>query len=55
MLSREFEGRRVDLRPYIFSLVCERSWQLRELTRRRHSLEDIYMQVTRPAEEEEEG
>src|SRR5947207_884839 len=27
----------VDLRPYIFSLVCERAWQLRELTRSRHS------------------
>ena len=45
----------VDLRPYIFSLVCERSWQLRELTRSRHSLEDIFVQVTRPNKEEEEG
>jgi len=27
---------------------------LRELTRNRHSLEDIYVQVTQPSEEEEE-
>ncbi len=45
----------VDLRPYIFTAVCERSWQLRELTRSRHSLEDIFVQVTRPNKEEEEG
>jgi len=45
----------IDLRPYIFSLVCERGWQLRELTRSRHSLEDIFVQVTRPNKEEEEG
>src|SRR5437667_4822617 len=45
----------VDLRPYIFTLVCERGWQLRELSRSRHSLEDIFVQVTRPNKEEEEG
>ena len=45
----------VDLRPYIFSLVCDRGWHLRELTRSRHSLEDIFVQVTRPQKEEEEG
>jgi ABC-2 type transport system ATP-binding protein len=42
-----------DLRPAIFALVVERGWILRELTRNRHSLEDIYVQVTRPTEEEE--
>jgi hypothetical protein len=42
-----------DLRPAIFSLARERGWSLRELTRSRHSLEDIYVQVTRPNEEEE--
>ena len=42
----------VDLRPYLFSLVSERGWQLRELTRSRHSLEDIFVQVTRPNKEE---
>jgi hypothetical protein len=41
------------LRPYIFALARERGWYLRELTRSRHSLEDIYVQVTQPAEEEE--
>ncbi len=44
----------IDLRPYIFALTRERGWYLRELTRNRHSLEDIYVQVTRPEEEEEE-
>src|ERR1043166_5700180 len=42
----------VDLRPHIFTLVCERGWQMRELTRSRHSLEDIFVQVTRPKDEE---
>jgi gliding motility-associated transport system ATP-binding protein len=44
-----------DLRPRIFSLARERGWDLRELTRNRHTLEDIYVQVTRPPEEEEEA
>jgi len=44
----------VDLRPYIFALARERGWYLRELTRNRHSLEDIYVQITRPEEEEED-
>jgi len=42
-----------DLRPEIFTLANERGWMLRELTRSRHSLEDIYVQVTKPSEEEE--
>jgi gliding motility-associated transport system ATP-binding protein len=42
----------VDLRPQVFALARERGWSLRELTRSRHSLEDIYVQVTRPGEEE---
>jgi hypothetical protein len=41
------------LRPRIFHLVRERGWRLRELTRNRHSLEDIYMHVTGPEDEEE--
>jgi ABC-2 type transport system ATP-binding protein len=41
-----------DLRPVIFSLARDRGWALRELTRKRHTLEDIYVQVTRPPEEE---
>jgi len=43
----------LDLRPQIFQLARARGWPLRELTRNRHSLEDIYVQVTRPEEEEE--
>jgi ABC-2 type transport system ATP-binding protein len=43
----------MDLRPLVFSLARERGWPLRELTRNRHSLEDIYVQLTRPAEEDE--
>jgi ABC-2 type transport system ATP-binding protein len=43
----------IDLRPHIYALVRDRGWYLRELTRNRHTLEDIYVQVTRPAEEDE--
>jgi hypothetical protein len=43
----------MDLRPWIFELARANEWPLRELTRSRHSLEDIYMQVTSPEEEEE--
>jgi len=43
----------VDLRPQIFELVCERGWKLRELSRSRHSLEDIFVRVTRADREEE--
>ena len=41
-----------DLRALVFSIAKDRGWALRELTRSRHTLEDIYMQVTRPDEEE---
>jgi len=37
----------------VFSIVCSRGWPLRELTRSRHSLEDIFVRVTRPDKEEE--
>jgi ABC-2 type transport system ATP-binding protein len=43
-----------DLRPLIFALAQENRWRLRELTRSRHTLEDIYMQVTKPTTEEAE-
>jgi ABC-2 type transport system ATP-binding protein len=43
----------MDLRPLVFALARERGWGLRELTRHRHSLEDIYVQLTKPSEEEE--
>jgi ABC-2 type transport system ATP-binding protein len=43
----------VDLRPHIFSLARERGWELRELTRNRHSLEEIYIRITQRDEEEQ--
>jgi ABC-2 type transport system ATP-binding protein len=42
-----------DLRPRIFALVVERGWELRELSRVRHSLEEVYIRLTRPESEEE--
>ena len=41
----------LDLRPHIFALARDRNWQLRELTRSRHTLEDIYVHLTNPEEE----
>jgi ABC-2 type transport system ATP-binding protein len=43
-----------DLRAAIFAIARERGWILRELTRTRHTLEDIYVQITKPDEEEHE-
>lgn len=43
----------LDLRPVVFAVAREHGWVVRELTRNRHSLEDIYVQITRPDEEEE--
>jgi ABC-2 type transport system ATP-binding protein len=42
-----------DLRPMIFALVVERGWKMRELSRVRHSLEEVYIRLTRPESEEE--
>ena len=44
----------VDIRAAIFDLVRQRGWDMRELTRNRHTLEDIYLQVTKPSTEETE-
>jgi ABC-2 type transport system ATP-binding protein len=41
-----------DLRPLIYDLARQHGWRLRELTRSRYSLEDIFMRVTRREEEE---
>ena len=43
----------VDLRPIIFEQVRARGWVLRELTKSRHTLEDIFVRVIR--QEQEEG
>ena len=45
--------RGVDLRPQLARLARERNWPLRELTHARPSLEDIFMQLTRPDDEED--
>jgi ABC-2 type transport system ATP-binding protein len=44
----------VDLRQMVAALACKNGWVLRELTRSRHSLEDIYVQVTKPKTEDQE-
>ena len=41
-----------DLRPVIFDIAKQRGWKIRELTQKRHSLEDIYMRLTRAEMEE---
>lgn len=43
----------VDLRTQVFLMARDRGWQLRELTRSRHSLEDIFVAVTHTNREEE--
>jgi ABC-2 type transport system ATP-binding protein len=42
-----------DLRPMIFETARQRGWALRELSRSRLTLEDVYVQATRADEEEE--
>jgi ABC-2 type transport system ATP-binding protein len=42
-----------DLRPQVAAAAHQRGWSLRELTRSRHSLEDIYVRLTKPKEEED--
>jgi ABC-2 type transport system ATP-binding protein len=44
----------VDLRPLVFEQVQQRGWTLRELSRSRVSLEDIFVRVTRSGEDDEE-
>ena len=44
----------VDLRPMVFKLASERGWTVRELTRGRHTLEDIFIKVTRGEKEDEQ-
>jgi len=42
----------VDLRALVYWTAQEHGWMMRELTRSRHSLEDIYVRVTQRDEEE---
>lgn len=41
-----------DIRPIIFEQVRQNGWRLRELTRSRHSLEDVFVQIIRGDQEE---
>jgi ABC-2 type transport system ATP-binding protein len=41
-----------DIREQIFALASQQGWRLRELARDRHSLEDIFVRVTRAEKEE---
>jgi ABC-2 type transport system ATP-binding protein len=42
----------VDLRQIVFDQVTQRGWKMRELTRSRHTLEDVFVRMTRDKEEE---
>jgi ABC-2 type transport system ATP-binding protein len=42
----------IDLRPVVYDVARERGWKLRELTRGRHTLEDIFIKVTRGDKED---
>jgi ABC-2 type transport system ATP-binding protein len=44
----------VDLRAYVFDVASQNGWKLRELTRNRHSLEDIFVHLTRGRREDEQ-
>ncbi len=43
----------IDLRPALFAAARDRGWTLRELTRSRPTLEDIFVHMTRDVQEEE--
>jgi ABC-2 type transport system ATP-binding protein len=43
----------IDLRPIVFEIATQRGWRLRELTRGRHTLEDIFVKMTREKEEDQ--
>jgi len=42
-----------DLRPAVFDMARAQDWRLRELTRRHHSLEEIFVHLTRTRKEAE--
>lgn len=44
-----------DLRQLTFDVVRENGWAMRELTRNRHSLEEIFVHLTRGRKEDEAG
>jgi ABC-2 type transport system ATP-binding protein len=42
-----------DIRPMVYETARQRGWTLRELSRTRPTLEDVFVHLTRPREEEE--
>jgi ABC-2 type transport system ATP-binding protein len=40
----------VDVREEIFRLAIDRRWTVRELTQRRATLEDVFVELTHPDE-----
>jgi ABC-2 type transport system ATP-binding protein len=40
-----------DLRPIVYDLAAQRGWKLRELTRGKHTLEEVFVKMTRDQEE----
>ncbi len=44
----------IDLRPLVFDIVRSKDWRVRELTRSRRSLEDIFLHLTKADREEGE-
>jgi ABC-2 type transport system ATP-binding protein len=37
-----------DVRPEVFRLASERHWAVRELTQRKATLEDVFVEITHP-------
>ena len=50
--GRGLTGRHCTVETPAATWALARGWTLRELTRNRHTLEDIYLQVTKPEEEQ---
>lgn len=42
-----------DIRPVIFEVAQQRNWKLRELSRTRPTLEDVFVHLTKPLDEED--
>lgn len=43
----------LDFRPSVYDIARQNGWSLRELTRRRHTLEEIYLRLMRSEKEED--
>ena len=47
LMSRDGE----DLRGVVYDLAAQRGWKLRELTHGKHTLEEVFVKMTRDQEE----